>query len=317
MRTSCVLLAAALTAMPFAVDTAFAANRSKKVQLPPIETRPADSTWAVIVGSGVSVPFRGEANFDQAGSGARDGMLYPGDNGAVFLGALFTHAVLEKGMRNRQRTQIQDAANQVLEPYRELIESLDFVALMQRAIALSNAVPAGVQVSAAEDATSDWVVEINPSFLLSRDARALVLEAKVVVRPRAEGAQPGYEHALIIVSDGLDDPDPAPRWLENDGSLFRETAAQLLASSLDIAVSRAARGEVAQGSMQTIRFQQGVTERIERVQLVEEGCDRTLAKTLRGAWLSVPRQPAPQAGNQCAGSAAAVTAATDEAQAAQ
>lgn len=316
MRTSCVLLAAALTAMPVAVDTAFAANRSKKVQLPPIETRSADSTWAVIVGSSVSVPFRGEVDFDQAGTGAR-GMLYPGDNGAVFLGALFTHAVLEKGARNRQRTQIQDAANQVLEPYRELIESLDFVALMQRAIALSNAVPPGVQVSAAEDATSDWVVEINPSFLLSKDARALVLEAKVVARPRAAGAQPGYEHALIIVSDGVDDPNPAPRWLENDGSLFRETAAQLLASSLDIAVSRAARGEVAQGSMQTIRFQQGVTERIERVQLVEEGCDRTLAKTLRGAWLSVPRRPAQQAGSQCAGSAAAVTAATDETQAAQ
>lgn len=313
MRATCMLLATALAALVVAPDPAVAASRGKKTQAQPIEARPADGTWVVVAEPGATVPFRGQADFDQAGSGARSGVLYPGDSGAVFLGALFTHAVVEKSVRSRERTRIQETANHVLSPYRSLIEGLDFVALLQQAIAMTPVEPPGVHAATVEQASSDWVVELSPAFVVAPAGRAMVLEATAVVRPRTAVAQAGYTHSLIVVSEPVLEAEPESHWLASDGERFRETAAQLISRALDIAVSRAARGAVAQGSMQTIRFQQGALERIERVQLVEEGCDRTLAKTLRGAWLSVPRRPTQPVSGQCDDSAAAVASATDEA----
>lgn len=235
------------------------------------------------------VAFHGMGNMDQAGGGP-GAMMYPAPGLAGFLVAVVAHSAIAEGSKNAEKRRIQETADLVLEPYRPLLDAWTTADLLQRAQALPGAVRAWVPANA--DATGADLLEIEPTFLLSPDQRALVLDAAVV--RRVAGAKPPEAgqptHVVRVVSAPQPDGEPVALWSADDGARLKSTAAALLAESLQVVLANdgvAAAQDTAQ--QRTWRYAEGGRQRFERALLVAQTCERQLLRTLRGALLSVPR----------------------------
>ena len=78
-------------------------------------------------------------------------------------------------------------------------------------------------------------------------------------------------------------------WLADDGAKLKAESFALFGRSLDIAL-RVAAGDPAPADVpfKSFHYYEGVSEKVERAQLVSETCERQLLKTLRATFLSVP-----------------------------
>jgi hypothetical protein len=62
---------------------------------------------------------------------------------------------------------------------------------------------------------------------------------------------------------------------------------------------RDARKPADEGVFRTVRYQEGGAEKIERAQVLEQQCGRTVLRTLRGWLLSVPAQVEAASATRC------------------
>lgn len=277
------LRAAVAAATLLACAAAGAADAAAQAPVAPVAVR-----WS---GDG-KVAFHGMGNLDQAGGGP-GAMMYPAPGLAGFLVAVMVHGAIAEGSKNAEKRRIQETADLVLEPYRPLLDTWTTADLLQRAHALPGATRAWMPANGANaDAAGADLLEIEPTFLLSPDQRALVLDAAVVRRVAGakapEAGQP--THVVRVVSAPQPDGEPVALWSADDGARLKSTAAALLAESLQVVLANdgvAAAQDTAQ--QRTWRYAEGGRQRFERALLVAQTCERQLLRTLRGALLSVPR----------------------------
>ena len=243
-----------------------------------------------------AVVFHGLVNQDEAGLGT-GGMAYPGIGGALGLVVgVLTHAALVEGEKSRQRTALQVAADKVVEPYQETLAKWSLNGLLKSAMDQLLQPVVKSMVSKGTGDPASLVVEPHPSFALTSDQRAVVLDYVVAVYSPGDHVHPVLKTVVRVISKALTAEDPKSIWLANEGTRLKSEAVDLLKEALRVSVDVAlASADESAGSpkQKTVRYMQGGEERVERAQLVNESCDRLVLKTLRGELMSVPAKIAP------------------------
>jgi hypothetical protein len=237
------------------------------------------------------VAFHGLVNMDNAGLGS-GGMLYPAVGNLGLLGLLVgvaTHAALVGGTRSSQETKIQKAADQVIDPYRDALAQFRTVDLEQRALALTPSTAVAHLRAPKDTPAGEAFVVALPTFAMTPDSAALVLDETVVVRPTATSDK-GVEQTVRIISSPRVEEDLREAWKADNGAALKATAAAMMAESLDLALNQARHPADEKAPFKTLRYAFGDKERVERGQLLEETCSHLVIRTLRGALLVVPHK---------------------------
>ncbi len=265
-----------------------AAEESASTDMPPAVAIAVGPTWVLQLPESEQVVYQGVVNLDQAGVGAQ-GMLYPAPDPISMLAAVVTHGVVAKSMRNKQKTELQLAADRVLEPYQVVLKGYTNEELMQRGIKLM-AVPGTRLLSSSKNSVNgSWSIESDPVFSMTQDQQAIILDHRFSVRSPGTTEEPTYVNTIRIVSRPRDVEDPKSAWLNQEGASLKEESAALLAESLDIlAAELLADSRVAAGTQKTVRYREGRQEMMERALVLKERCGRLLIRTLRGSLMSVP-----------------------------
>lgn len=228
--------------------------------------------------------FRGVVSYDSAGGGTGQ-MLYPAPGVAGLLVAVLTHAAINESVRSAETKRIEDAADEVLQPFTPVIEKLTWQELQQSALARLDVGAARRLVPAGESAADAWVIDAQPVFRMTQDRRALVAEAVVRVFD-ADAQAPVAERAVRVVSPSVTAQEAEAYWRADAGMRLHETSAALAAEAI-----RAALLDIQAAPDQpqrTVRFREGTVDRFERAMPVDERCGRVVLRTLRGGVMSVP-----------------------------
>jgi hypothetical protein len=242
-----------------------------------------DGPWTLRHPAVDPVPFRGVVDYDQAGGGA-GGMAYPAPNFIGFLAAIATHAVINEGVRSAQMQKLQAAADASLVPLQDAMR-LGHGELLQ--LALAQMPGSGAAAFGPPDPGADgWQVSVAPAFSMTRDLRGLMLDNAIGIYAPGQVDKPVYAVTVRVVARPRQDQDPVAGW--RTGEQLKQESARMLAHSLQLALRDAARPANADAPFHTLRYLQGTTERVERVQQLEAGCQRQVARTLRGWLLSAP-----------------------------
>lgn len=256
-------------------------------------------SWSLRLPSVDKVVYRGGVSHDAAGMGT-GAMLYVVPGPVGLLAAVLAHGLVTNTARQKQKDEMQLAADQVLEPLMPVLGSFTHLQLMQAG--LQRTVVGGSKRlrSATEPAGTDWLIESAPVFSVTQDQSALVLDN--ALRIFAPGASTvAYAQTVRVVSAPLVVPAATtlPQsanasavvlvWLESQGRRLTDESAALFAESMDIALTDAvARVGDENAAHKTFRYPEGGSERMERAQPVAERCGRTLIRTLRGWLMSIP-----------------------------
>lgn len=243
------------------------------------------------------ITFHGALNFDKAGGGP-GAMLYPAPGLAGMLVAVATHAAISGGMRESEKQKMRDEADKVLLPYQPALDNYKHQELMLAAFAeMKTAGDKRLVAAAGPCAQGDAVVEGLPSFYMTQDQRALILENAISIQ--GEGAAKPYEKLIRIISPARDEQAGVAAWFTARNNTLRKASARMYAQSLDIALADAKTvGEHAE-PFRTVRYDEGGVERMERAQVVSDECGQMVLRTLRGNLISVPRKGAPAADAGC------------------
>jgi len=235
-----------------------------------------------------AVSYKGIADFDGAGAGALN-MLYPAPNAAGALVAVLTHAVIADSAQSRQRRELQEAADRVLDRYRSTLARFTHDELITRALRQPGS-SSDVRAFIDQDGGSGAALVVDPAvvFYMTQDQRALVLYAAFAIRDAAQRGD-ARNYTVRVVGHPQQLNDALVFWTADDGAELRQESALLLAQALDLALSEArAPRSSPEGRERTFRYPEGTVERMERASLVSETCERAVIRTLRGELMSIP-----------------------------
>jgi hypothetical protein len=280
LRAACIaacLLAAMVPAMRVE-----AASTIEKAQH---DGTPQTMTWSLRLPEDNMVAFRGA--LDSGGdsvTGWAAAPMYPAPNFAGFIAAIITHGVVVETVRDGQRNKLQENADRVLLPYREVLSSYNHRELMQRGLEKS-LVPGGKLVEHSVSPGAEWLVAATPVFTMTQDQTAIILDNFISMYAPGSGSDPARKNVVRVVSRARD-ADLHGTWIVNNGKELKEESSSLFAESLEIFLSHPESGEA--GNQRTIRYFEGSAEKMERGQIISERCSRVVFRTLRGWLKSVP-----------------------------
>lgn len=244
--------------------------------------------WALRLQADVPVEYHGMASFDGAGMGT-PGMMYPAFGFAGFVAAVVTHGVVMEAAKQKQRSSIQATADQVLVPYREVLDSFSYRELMRRALERSSAGYGGRMIEAGVESGQETVVENIPVFALTQDQTAIVMDNAITIQRPGSTTESAYRTIVRVVSSPRAAAELPAAWLANNGESIKDESARLVAEALDIAFTDSARTTGSEPTpFRTVRYAEGTSEKIERAQILDRHCNRLLIRTLRGILMSVP-----------------------------
>lgn len=226
---------------------------------------------------GVAPRWQGLPAEESAGV-AGTGPLYPAPNVGGFIAAILTHALIVQSGRSAELEARQQAADKVLDPYRDPIAQMTAQWLLEATRARLS--PETLRLG------DGLAVSMVPTFSMTPDRRAIILDNVIRVRSADNAKAARTEHMVRIVSTPRDEPDPASHWAAESGQGLREEAAAITAHSIEVAL---ATPDLAKpGSSRTQRFRVGSIEKMERGQLVSGDPCRVVLRTLRDWLMSVP-----------------------------
>ena len=274
-------LAAALSA----VLAAAAAVAKAPVVLPSLPM-PADARWCLMPMQATVVPFRGVDPGAPVHDGPGNAMIYPAFDVVSLLAAIATHAAIASGIQSKQERDRLQLADQVLEPYRPVLEGFSTEDLAR--LVINEPDGASLALCGAIDAQDEWTVEMLAAFAMSQDQRNLQVDAQVQMHPPGATTGPARLAVVRVVSNSLEGEDPFLAWTGDGGKLLKQQSAAIAREALETAVNLGGRDPVVEpAAWKTYRFQAGGVERIERAQRVGGNCQRAVLKTLRGSYLVV------------------------------
>lgn len=245
------------------------------------------------------VVFRGLANFDAAGVGSAQ-MLYPAPNAAGLLVAILTHGAVVESAKNSQRTQMQEAADKVLDAYKADLSDFNHGHLLQRGLEQQALLGRHRHVDADGPDEAQWQVESAPVFSLGQDQSVLILDNTVTVRAQDDPQKVLHQTVVKVVWNLRDQAAPADYWAPAQAGRLKQASALLFAHSLGLVLDHVIvrQPPPADAPQKTYRYAEGKAERMERGSLVATQCDRVVIKNLRGWLMSIPMQPAADAAAQ-------------------
>lgn len=255
---------------------------------PAVETMPPAVNWRLLLPTNGKVNYRGVVGFDQAGANG-NAILYPAPNAIGFLAAVITHGVLIESAKNEQKEKLQTEANKVLLPYQSALDHFDTHDLMQRALK-KPAIQSRVSLlQQADDTGLSNTLKNVPVFSFTQDQKTIILDNTIDIQSPGAAQTAHYQKTIRVVSGVNEVEDPLAYWNNNNGEKLKDESAQLVAESINIALSDINTGSSAVPSpYRTIRFREGSAEKIERAQVLNTHCGRLLIRTLRGQLMSVP-----------------------------
>jgi hypothetical protein len=247
-----------------------------------------DATWALRLPEEPVVSYHGVASFDEAGVKSGN-MMYPAPNAIVGLVAIFAHGAIVGGMKASQRAEIQKTADQVLVPFRPVLDSYTNRELMRRGL---EKVRPGGGVRLLEPGASsgdEWWVESVPVFSMTQDRAAIVVDNVIGIHSPAKSDAPAYQNVVRVVSRAPDgNADRTGYWLDRQGENLREESARVFAMSLEIALEQTTTGTPSTRLSKTFRYSEGRQQKMERGELLQVECERIVIKNLRGWLMSIP-----------------------------
>lgn len=232
------------------------------------------------------VVFSGIANNDvTAGSG---GLLYgPGLIGAA--ATLLFQGIFTSAAQSAQKTSLQAEADKVLLPYAEPLEKFEYPELIEQSVkGLMTSIRFSKDGSRID---SEWMIDIIPSFKMTQDQSALMVETVVgFYAPKNNIAEkPDHKVIVRVWSKPELGTDTASLWAENNAERIKYSATKLTQESINIAINDWSQKEQKDMSEHTsVRLMQGKIQTIERAQIIDKKCDRVLMRTLRNILVSAP-----------------------------
>ena len=280
-------IAVCFAAMMVFVSPAIADSQSDRAELG-VGQLVKEGKWRLRLPNEDFVSYSGVVSYDAAGMDAQ-AMLYPAPGLAGFLVAVVTHGVIVDAMKKSQKTKLQMEADKVLLPYQEILSSYTLKELMQRGLEKAGLGQGNHLIGATEKAESDWNMESMPTYSLTQDQNAIILENTISIYAANAPAQPAYQNTVRIISATQTRTDLQAYWTANQGAKLKEESASLFAESLSMVFFDIMEGAPKEGNKQkTVRYMEGANEKIERGQIISEQCNRIVFKTLRGWLMSVP-----------------------------
>ena len=278
------LSASACTTFPADNDT-----QNPQAQGHPVSI-PKDSTWALVLPKDEPVMFSGVVSLDKAG-GSTKGMLYPAPNVAGFLAAVATHGILNQSLRNREKDQLRENADKVLQPYQPVIFGFSHKELSQKGLAKCQHGYNMKFVVNTDVANTNWMLVSAPVYFLTQDQNAIILENAISIYASGNRTTPIYTNIIKVVSYPRNHMDMVSYWTADGGSPMKSESAELFAHSIDIAMEAVTAAALTGNETQkTYRYLEGKTEKMERGVKFRQQCNRSILWTLRGELLSVPEK---------------------------
>lgn len=264
------------------------------VQKVAVGTVQHDGGYALRVSETDLVPYEGVVNFDSAGLNHGAGVLY-GPGAAGFVAGLIAHGAILKGVRDGQKSEIQQKADLVLVPFAPVLQQFRQKDLVDGALADAGGSPRGGLARHGAGVAAGWLIDSAPVFSMTQDQRAIVLDHLVSITRRGTSKQT-YQNSIRVISTAHTDTSPEAYWNANAGERLKAASVQLYRESLDLALRDASKTMRADaGQQKTVRYLEGRLERTERAEVLETGCDRAVIRTLRGWLMSVPLSQPPGA----------------------
>jgi|RhiMethySRZTD1v2_1073278.scaffolds.fasta_scaffold47708_5 hypothetical protein len=252
---------------------------------------PKDASWSLRLPKDEKVVYRGLASFDAAGAGGMQ-MMYPAPNLLVGIAAVLTHAAVASEAQDRQKRQIQETADRVLQRYQPVLGAYQNRELMQAGLAKLSGGGTKKLIAADAKAEGEWLLVSAPEFAMTQDQRAIILDNTILIFAPRAGETPTSQTVVRVVSRPTESDDLFEFWTGNEGRGLKEESAALFAHSLEIALNGASAGSRESGAQRTHRYMIGGTERMERAELLNDQCNRLVLRTLRGGLLSIPARDA-------------------------
>jgi hypothetical protein len=179
----------------------------------------------------------------------------------------------------------------VLEPYKDMLATFKYKDLMAQG--LEKAVkPLNKRViENADTVQSEWLIASAPIFFMTQDRRAIVMDNTVAIYAKDAYTAPKYQNTIRVVSHAKEENEATEFWSDQQGEKLKAESIALFTQSLDIAMNEA-ESETSKNTpaYKTVRYFEGGQEKMERAQMMKEGCKRHVIKTLRGGLMSVPAQ---------------------------
>ena len=284
-----------------AISTRVQAETGNDQPSPILEHGSNDIGWTLQLPEDDKVVFKGVVDFDASGPSGNS-MLYPAPNAGGFLVGLITHAIILESIKGKRKTAAQEAADKVLVPYQDIVQSYTYRELMQRALEKSLMTGPVKLVPYAEKNEAPWLIHSVPIFSLTQDQTALILDNVISIsRP----GMPPYLNTIKVVSTAAGDANLIQYWTANQGDKLKAVSAAMVADSLQIALKSVAGSlNTDNTTYKTLRYFEGKTEKMERALLLSEHCNRVLIKTLRGWLISIPVSQTEPNPTLCAGPSA-------------
>lgn len=235
------------------------------------------------------VSFAALANEDTV-AGQPGFMMYAGPLPAALVGVV-AHGAIESQKQARERKSKNTLSDLVLAPYQSSLSHFTNAELMRRALDGLTTHGDKALIRHGERAGLGWLIECSPQFFMTQDARSLVLQNSIVIHSPDAASPATFKNVVEVVA-----PPRAPvgkdsenTWMVQDGALLAAVSVDLLRESVNLALSEL-HGDFAghSAAYHTVRYPRGGAERMERAQILREGSERVVLKTLRGWIMSVP-----------------------------
>lgn len=296
-RSICFLLSVLMSAGISPIAQAETGNDQPAPSLMP-ESISKDIGWSLQLPEDEKVVFKGVVDYDASGPSG-SGMLYPAPNAVGLLAGLITHAIILESSKGRKKTAAQEAADKVLLPYLDVLQSYTHRELMQGALDKKVIDRPLKLIPYAEKSDAPRLIQSTPVFSLTQDQTALVLDNTVSI---SQPGMPPYLNTIRVVSTTKNDPNLIQYWTANQGEKLKEVSAGMVAESVQIALNgMGGKLNTENTAYKTLRYFEGNIEKMERALLLSEHCNRVLIKTLRGWLMSLPAMPTETNTGACVG----------------
>jgi hypothetical protein len=235
------------------------------------------------------VSFAVLANDDTV-EGKPGSMLYAGPLVVAFA-ELAAHGVYESNKQAKERKAKNSLSDIVLAPYQPALSHFTNADLMGRALEGLATHGDKVLIQFTERAGPGWLIESSPTFFMTQDARALVLQNSIVVHSPDAASPVTFNSVVEVVGSPREavGRDSENSWMIEDGARLQSASIVLLRESVSLALSEI-HGDFAAhaAAFHTVRYPRGGSEKMERAQILRETPRRLVLKTLRGWIMSVP-----------------------------
>jgi phage gp45-like len=134
--------------------------------------------------------------------------------------------------------------------------------------------------------------------MLTQDQKTIIINDNVVIRIPGQTPEVAHKSIIRVISAAENSADSSSFWTGNQGENIKGISSQLHAQSIDIALQTFAAAKSTESKpFQTVRYKEGLSDKVERAQVIHKDCDRMLIKNLRGVFISAPVVKSPE--NAC------------------